>query len=387
MAASKRTTQEDINFMHHAVQLARRGAGFVQTNPMVGVVLVHNHNIIAQGYHQRFGGKHAENIALTQALKKYPARVLKASTLYLTLEPCSRVGKTPACLPLVLQSGIKKVIIGSKDPNPKERGRSIKQLQQAGIAVHVGVAQIECDYLIRTFKKWITTHKPYVLAKVGMSLDAKVTPPQHSRYITNQASLERVHELRQEFDAIMVGVNTILRDNPKLNTRLPRKQLLHHPLKIILDSRLRTPPRNAVVDANTLIVCLEGSDTQRQRNLERRGAEVMTIPAEHRNNKQLFEQIDVLELLRLLGQRSITSILLEGGSHMFTNFINDQAIDEWYIFMAPSLYGATHLPFTYALQQPVRLQSLQVEPCLSTAQEIRAGYEDNILIRGYAQYN
>lgn len=372
VSASTLATHE--HFMQRAITLAHRGAGFVEQNPMVGAVLVDRGEIIAESYHARFGGPHAERRLLTNLPKNITRTIVRRATLYLTLEPCTHQGKTPPCLDMVIASGLKHIVIGSLDPNPKEQGRSIKALRRAGITVTVGVRQAECNYLIRTFSKWIQRHEPYVLAKVGMSADGKITTVRPRQYITNELSLQRVHELRQEFSGIMVGVNTILQDNPRLDTRLPRRRL-HHPVKIILDSRLRIPLNARCLDDRTIIACLPAASDRRKRQLMRAGAEIIEVPAYRLPGKQLFDQMDIKALLAELGQRQLSSILLEGGSFMFTTFINSRAIDEFYIFVAPELYGATHLPFTYALQYTVTLADPQFEVLA-----------DNLLMRGFATY-
>lgn len=380
--SAKKTELDQLNhsgWMQRAISLARRGAGFVESNPMVGSVLVKNGVVLAEGYHAKFGGTHAERRALTLALKKHTPNDLKTATLYITLEPCSHTGKTPPCLDFVIKSGVKQVVIGSVDPNPIEQGRSIRALRKAGIKVDVGILKADCDYLIRTFAKYITTKQPYVLAKVGMSLDGKITTVAPQKYITNSVSLERVHELRQEFAAIMVGVNTIVHDNPRLDTRLKRAHL-HHPIKVILDSRLRTPVNSRALDDHTIIACLDSAPFNRKRALARTGAEIIEVPANTKPGKQLFDQMDSNALLILLGQRGISSVLVEGGSYLFTTFTNERAIDEYYIFLAPQLYGATHLPFTYALQYTVTLR----QPICEVLQV--AGEDTNFLLRGYASY-
>ncbi|MFA6475210.1 MAG: bifunctional diaminohydroxyphosphoribosylaminopyrimidine deaminase/5-amino-6-(5-phosphoribosylamino)uracil reductase RibD [Patescibacteria group bacterium] len=346
--------------MHRAIRLARKGAGFVQSNPLVGSVLVHQSGkILAESFHDHWGGPHAEQKLLKNI--KPP----RSASLYVTLEPCCHTGKTPPCVDLIIASGIKHVVVGSIDPNPLMQGKSIRQLRRAGIKVEVGVAQTECDYLIRTFRKWITTNQPYVLGKVGMSLDAKITSGNQQRYITNQLALQRVHELRQEFSVIMVGVNTIIRDNPRLDTRLAKKKL-HHPVKVILDSRLRTPPHSAALDDHTIIVCADSATMTHKRALARTGAEILEFPSDQQHGELILAE---------LGRRGYSNVLLEGGSYVFTSFINLRAIDEFYLFMAPYLFGALRLPFTYALRHPVQL----IDPVFEQL-------EDNILIRGYAQY-
>lgn len=347
----------------------------MRSNPMVGSVLVSaTGKVLAENYHAVFGGPHAERRVLETALNKYPAAELRQATLYVTLEPCCHTGKTGPCLELVLKSGVKHVVVGSTDPNPLVKGKSIRAMRKAGIKVEVGVAGADCDYLIRMFSKWITTQQPYVLAKVGMSLDGKITSGGKQQYITNPESLQRVHTLRQEMDVIMVGVNTILHDNPRLNTRLAKGKI-HHPVKVILDSRLRTPPTSKAIDDRTIIACLESAPITKKRALARSGAEILEVPPNKAHGKLLFEQLNTSVLVAELGNRGYSSILLEGGSYMFTTFINTRAIDEFYIFMAPYLFGATSLPFTYALRHQVALQ----HPTFETL-------GNNILVRGYAGY-
>ena len=375
---SKGAAREIVTHETHmqvAIDQARKGAGFVESNPMVGAVLVHKNKVLAKSYHARFGGPHAEARLLTKARKKFSPQILRHATLYITLEPCTTTGKTPACMPQVVDAGIKRVVIGSKDPNPKERGKSVRAMRKAGVEVTTGVLSAECDYLIRAYAKWITTGLPFVLGKVGMSLDGKITPPHNHRYITNTASLRRVHDLRQEFDSILVGVNTVIRDNPQLNTRLPISKL-SHPTKVILDSRLRTPTKSALLNGDTIIACFKGSSLSRKRALARRGADIIELPPYTTGSKQLFDTMNLERLLEELGQRGITSLLIEGGSYVFTTFINRRIIDEFHIFIAPHLYGATRLPFTYALQNTVEFEDIKVEQL-----------DDNILVRGYAKYN
>ncbi|MBI2416240.1 MAG: bifunctional diaminohydroxyphosphoribosylaminopyrimidine deaminase/5-amino-6-(5-phosphoribosylamino)uracil reductase RibD [Candidatus Kerfeldbacteria bacterium] len=370
---AKKTTPEII--MRQAVQLARRGAGWVKTNPLVGAVLVYRGQIIATGYHARFGGPHAERRAVQSALQRYPKRIVQHATLYVTLEPCTHDGKTPACTPWLIAQGIKEVIIGSRDPNPLEHGRSVRWLRRAGLQVTSGVAQTDCDYLIRCYQKWITTKMPFVLGKVGMSIDGKISAPKHQRYISNPAALYRVHQLRQEFDSLIVGVNTIVHDNPRLTTRLSLHRL-SHPIKIILDSYLRTPLSSQAIDEHTVMVCRETASRQRKTAFIKKGADILELPVDPTGGRLLTGYMDMQRLLQELGRRNITSVIIEGGANVFTTFINNQAIDEFYIFMAPAIYGATRLPFTYALDQVVQLTSVQVEQL-----------DDNILVRGYAHYS
>ncbi|MBI4408041.1 MAG: bifunctional diaminohydroxyphosphoribosylaminopyrimidine deaminase/5-amino-6-(5-phosphoribosylamino)uracil reductase RibD [Candidatus Kerfeldbacteria bacterium] len=377
MARHPKTTEASaLAHMQRAIQLARRGAGWVQSNPMVGSVFVDAAGtVLAESYHAKFGGAHAERRVLERVMQHYPKNQIRRGTLYITLEPCGHSGKTPPCLDLILQSGVQHVVIGSVDPNGLVNGKSIRRLRRAGVKVEVGVAQVECDYLIRAFRKWVITKQPFILAKVGMSLDGKITSSGAYHYITNDLALRRVHELRQELDVIMVGVNTIINDNPRLNTRLPGVKHIHHPLKVILDSRLRTPPHSKALDSNTLVACLESAPRHRMQAIARTGAEIFVVPPNRLRGKMLFEQLNMMALLAELGARGYTSILLEGGSYVFTTFINLQAIDEFHVFLAPYLFGASKLPFTYALQYDVSFPHPTFE---------QVG--NNMLMRGYAKY-
>lgn len=372
----EKTQTAALAHMQRAIQLARRGAGWVQSNPMVGSVFVDAAGqVLAESYHAHFGGAHAERRVLEKVMQHYPKSRIQHGTLYITLEPCGHSGKTPPCLDLIVQSGVRHVVIGSVDPNGLVNGKSIKRLRRAGVQVTVGVAKDDCDYLIRAFRKWVTTKQPFILAKVGMSLDGKITSSGAYHYITNQLALHRVHALRQELDIIMVGVNTIIHDNPRLNTRLPGVRRLHHPLKVILDSRLRTPPHSKALDRNTLVACLESAPRHRKLAIARTGAEIFVVPPNRSKGKMLFEQLNMSALLAELGARGYTSILLEGGSYVFTTFINLQAIDEFQVFLAPYLFGASKLPLTYALQYDV-----------SFPDPIFEQVGNNMLMRGYAKY-
>lgn len=349
-------------YLTQAIRLAQRGAGFVHTNPMVGAVLVYRGKVITTGYHSRFGGPHAERRLLETAQKKYSKTILSHSILYVTLEPCSNEHKkTLPCLPLVVQSGIKQIVIGSVDPNPKERGRSIRQLKRHGIQITVGVAQVECDYLIRTFRKWITTQQPFVLAKTAVSLDGKITAPD-KQYLSNSAALRRVHELRQEFSAIAVGANTIIQDHPRLTTRLPGRKKIHQPVKVIFDHHLTIPWGHPVLDDNTIIFCGPNTSIKIHRRLQDRGVTVLAVTT-------------IQQALAELAQRQLPSLLVEGGAGLLTSFMNQRAIDEFYFLYTPQIFGETQLAYCGKLANSVTLSAPTTEML-----------DDNILIRGYANY-
>ncbi|MBP1718768.1 MAG: riboflavin biosynthesis protein RibD [Deltaproteobacteria bacterium] len=243
---------EDEKYMRLALRLARRGAGATSPNPMVGAVVVRGNRIVGRGYHRQAGEPHAEVLALRSAGEK-----ARGATLYVTLEPCNHFGKTPPCTEAVLKAGIRKVVVGMKDPNPLVSGRGIRRLRRAGIQVEVGEFGEACRELNAAFCKYITSRRPFVILKGALTLDGKIaTPSGDSRWITGPESRQEVHRLRQAVDAVMVGIGTVLKDDPLLNVRLSRTRPKHQPLRIVVDSRLRVPLNSRLVDI--LSVLLEG---------------------------------------------------------------------------------------------------------------------------------
>ena len=225
--------------MHRALELARRGEGRVHPNPLVGAVFVRNGRVLSEGAHERFGGPHAEVHAL-KGLKK-----TAGATLYVTLEPCDHFGKTPPCTRLLAGSGLRRVVVAMKDPDPRVAGRGIRRLKKSGLRVTLGVLEGEARRLNRHYIHWMKKKIPYVTAKTGQSLDGKIaTRTGHSRWITGSAARRRVHELRASSDAILAGVNTVLRDDPLLTVRLSGSHA--QPLKVILDTTLKTPASAAI---------------------------------------------------------------------------------------------------------------------------------------------
>lgn len=319
----------DAHFMARALTLAQKGAGFTSPNPMVGAVIVKNGKILAEGYHHRAGADHAE----IDALKKLKFKA-KGATLYCNLEPCFHQGKTPPCVHPVIASGISRVVIANKDPNPKVKGRSIKLLKQKGISVTTGVLEKEGAYLNRIFFKWIQTQRPYVILKVAMSLDGKITPPgKTTGWITGPQSLKAVHRLRSQLDAILVGSNTIRRDDPQLNVRgLPKA---HQPVRIILDSRLSTPSKAKIFHSPggpVWIAAINPKPSQLKRIYDA-PAKVLSVDSDARG------YVSVKSVLTELSQRGVTSLLVEGGGRVFSSFLNAGLADELIFFVAPKVFG------------------------------------------------
>jgi diaminohydroxyphosphoribosylaminopyrimidine deaminase/5-amino-6-(5-phosphoribosylamino)uracil reductase len=325
----------DDLYMQQALELAVKGRGRTSPNPMVGAVIVKNGSIIGQGYHQKAGTPHAEVHALREA-----DRQAKDATLYVTLEPCVHYGRTPPCTDAIVRSGITRVVIACQDPNPLVAGRGVKTLQDAGIAVTTGVLEKEAILLNEVFNKFITTRKPFVVLKCAMSLDGKIaTYTGQSQWITGAQARQYGHHLRDTYDAILVGIGTILADNPLLTTRLAKGEG-RNPIRIILDSTGRTPlTSNILVDksAPTIVVVTEAASPERVEAIEAMGAKVHILPKT--NNR-----VDFSALTTLLGQKNITSVLVEGGAAIHAAALQAQVVDKMHFFIAPKIIGGHDAP-------------------------------------------
>lgn len=316
-----------IDYMTRAIRLASKGRGTTSPNPMVGCVIVKNGKVIAEGYHARCGGDHAEVIALKKAGEK-----ARGATLYVTLEPCAHYGRTPPCVKRIIDCGIKKVIVGMKDPNPLMNGKSVAILRKFGIAVEVGVLEHELRQLNEVFLKYIIQRMPFVVAKTAQTLDGKIaTARGQSKWITSQASRDFAHELRNNFDAILVGINTVLNDNPFLNAAKQSKRIK----KIVLDSYLKTP-LNANIFKKTesediIIVTTANASDKRIRALSSK-ARVITTPKKG-------SRIDLKWLFKELAKQEISSILIEGGATVVGNALKNGLVDKMFVFIAPKILG------------------------------------------------
>lgn len=315
-------------FMYRAIKLAQRGIGSTSPNPLVGAVIVKQGKVIGEGYHKNAGGPHAEIEALRNAREP-----VQDATLYVNLEPCSHYGKTPPCTQAIINSGILRVVIGMKDPNPKVRGQGIRYLQEAGIEVTVGVLWEESMKLNEVFIKYITQNKPFVVAKIAQSLDGKIALSSgESKWITGPDARKKGHELRNAYDGIMVGIGTVLADNPRLTCRLPRK--VRDPIKIILDSSARLPMDSNVVKGNPENLIL--ATTQRADASQLKALEAMGIKIIQTSGK---ERVNLEELFIELGRLDITSLLVEGGPKVLTSLFQKKLVDKLVVFLAPKLIG------------------------------------------------
>lgn len=320
--------------MQRAIELARRGAGFVNPNPMVGCVVVKDDVIITEGYHEYYGGLHAERNALTHTTAD-----CKDATLYVTLEPCCHHGKTPPCTDIIIEKGIKKVVVGLLDPNPLVSGKGISIIQDAGVEVVTGVEVDKIKELNKVFLKYIKTKRPYVLLKTAMTLDGKIASyTGDSKWITNEKSRKLVHKLRSEMMGIVAGIGTVNADDPMLNCRLDCQQSIHQPIRIIVDSKASISLNSQIVktscECRTIIA---HTNSAPQENIEKLNSlNVETLLCEEKDG-----HVDINDLMNKLGQKGIDSLLLEGGSCLNAAFLQAGCVDEVYAFIAPKIIGGT----------------------------------------------
>jgi diaminohydroxyphosphoribosylaminopyrimidine deaminase / 5-amino-6-(5-phosphoribosylamino)uracil reductase len=324
----------DIGFMQLALDRALQGQGLVNPNPLVGAVIVKEGQIIGSGYHSSFGGPHAEVNAINNSTE-----AVDGATIYVTLEPCSYHGKTPPCANLLIKHRIKRVVIAAIDPNPLVSGKGIALLRKVGIEVTTGILEAEAIEMNRVFNKYITTGKPYIILKSAMSLDGKTAAASgDSRWISCEESRARVHLLRNELKGIMVGINTILTDDPELTCRLTDKTS-RNPVRIIVDSNGRIPLTSKILsdpDNNPVILATTIHCPQNVRNrLKEKGHQILIMPEQ--NNRVYLNA-----LTESLGKMGIDGILLEGGSTLNEAALKAGIVDEIWIFIAPVIIGGAN---------------------------------------------
>ena len=332
--------EENINkkYMRMAIELAKKGAGGVNPNPMVGAVVVKNGEVIGRGYHKFFGGSHAEVYALEEAGKE-----AEGATIYVTLEPCSHYGKTPPCAKKIIDMGIKKCFIGSSDPNPKVAGRGVAMLKEAGIEVVENVLKEECDEINQVFFKYIKSKIPYLFVKCGITLDGKIALSNGiSKWITNSIAREKVQYYRNKFMGIMVGINTVLTDNPSLTARIENGV---NPFRIIVDPNLQINEDCKVVknneDEKTVIITSQKNlFTENDENSEIQMKQKRLV--EENKVKFIFidgEKFSFKKMLEEIGKAGIDSILLEGGETLISLAFEENVIDGGEIFIANKILG------------------------------------------------
>ncbi|MCY6960535.1 bifunctional diaminohydroxyphosphoribosylaminopyrimidine deaminase/5-amino-6-(5-phosphoribosylamino)uracil reductase RibD [Clostridium brassicae] len=321
----------DKEYMKRAIELAKKGEGLTKPNPLVGAIIVKNNKVIGEGYHEFYGGPHAEVNAFRNATED-----VKGAKMYVTLEPCSHYGKTPPCAKAIIENGIKEVVIGMKDPNPLVAGKGIKILEENGIKVSCGVLEDEVRQINDIFIKYITTKKPFCIMKTAMTMDGKIaTYIGDSKWITNDLSRQYVHKIRNRVSAIMVGIGTVLADNPRLTTRLEDK-IGSDPIRVIVDSKGRIPLEAEVLNiesnAKTIIVVIDKAGKEKIQAIKEKGAEVIIAPEKN-------GRVNLAYLMDELGKRDIDSVLLEGGSTLNFSALSERIVDKVITFIAPKLIG------------------------------------------------
>jgi diaminohydroxyphosphoribosylaminopyrimidine deaminase/5-amino-6-(5-phosphoribosylamino)uracil reductase len=318
--------------MQRALAVAEGGIGFVSPNPVVGCVIVKDGRIVGEGYHERYGGPHAEANALRVA-----GSAARGATLYVTLEPCCHTGKTPPCVDAVLQAGVGRVVMAVRDPNPKVAGGGLARLRAAGIDVTLGICEAEARRLNETFLHYIQTQRPFVTLKCAATLDGKIaTRTGASRWITGRAAREHVHRMRHAADGLLVGAGTALQDDPLLTTRLPEGGGVN-PLRIVVDSMLRLSPSSQLAtvrpDRRTLVATSERAPVDKQRQLEHQGVEILRLPS------YADGRVDLEALLTVLGARGIADLLVEGGATLSATLLQRRLVDKIVMFIAPKIIG------------------------------------------------
>lgn len=320
--------KRDEYYMQLALRLALKAKGKTSPNPLVGALVVKAGRIIGRGFHAKAGLAHAEVVALDEAGKK-----AKGATLYVTFEPCAHTGRTPPCVNHIIQSGIREVVIGMIDPNPLNNGKGIMLLKQSNIKVRVGVLNDKLNKINESFIKYITTGLPFVTVKVAESLDGRIaTYAGDSKWITSDKSRAFAHKIRKDYDAIMVGVNTVLRDNPRLNAWFSAKQ----PIKIIIDSNLSTPENANIFaqDSQVIIITLPSRPGQETDNRKRLFEKAKVIEVKEKSG-----QINLRDALRKIAHLKITNIIVEGGGTLVGSLFDEKLVDKVLFFISPKIIG------------------------------------------------
>lgn len=333
-------TNDDLIFMRRALALARRGRGAVEPNPMVGAVIMCDGEILAEGYHRRFGGPHAE----VEALRTAEAERLNLSgaTMYVTLEPCCHHGKTPPCTEAIIHAGLARVVVAMTDPDPRVAGRGLEVLRNAGVTVEQGVCEREARELLSPYSKLRTRRRPWCIAKWAQTADGYLAPPAgEGRWISCEESRRRAGELRGRCAGILVGVGTVLADDPLLNNRSGEGK---QPTRVVLDSHLRIPLDSRLVQTARefpLLVAATKQGTEERSDkavaLRQHGAEVLILPDRDK-------RVPLPALLEELGKREWTHLIVEGGQAVLRAFLNENLIDELQVYVSPRVVGEADLP-------------------------------------------
>lgn len=347
----------DEKYMRLAMQLAGNAIGRTSPNPLVGAVIVKDNRVVGCGWHRKAGTPHAEVHALNQA-----GELAQGADVYVTLEPCAHYGKTPPCAKALVEAKVKNVYGGLLDVNPKVAGKGFKILEDAGIHVEYGFLQDELRKQNEVFFKWIEHKKPFVVLKAAMTLDGKIaTATGQSKWITNETSRAYGYKLRDIYDGIMVGINTVIEDNPMLTARVDGGK---NPIRIVVDSSLRIDINANVVQdksAKTIIATTDKADKDKILKLQAQDVDVIVV------DKDENDKVDIEKLLNILGQQNICSILVEGGATLSGSFVAKKLVDKVYFFIAPKIIGGKEAKTPVAgtgilnLQEALALKDIQIE--------------------------
>ncbi len=328
-------------YMRRAIELAKKGSGHVNPNPLVGAVIVRDGEIIGEGYHECYGQLHAERNAIANAKKR--GNSLEGSTIYVTLEPCCHYGKTPPCTEAIIEEKIARVVVGSDDPNPLVSGKGFQMLREKGIEVIPHFLKEECDAMNHVFFHYIRTGTPYVAMKYAMTMDGKIACyTGDSKWVTGEESRAHVQTLRNHYKGIMAGIGTVLADDPMLNCRIEGGR---DPIRIIADSHLRIPMDSQLVrtagQQPLIVACLPDADEEKAAQLQKKGVEVLRIPGVTTADitEEQKEVISLPVLMKELGARKIDGILLEGGGQLNESALQAGIVDRIYCYIAPKIFG------------------------------------------------
>lgn len=375
---------KNLYFMSRALALAKRGVGLASPGALVGAVLVRDGKVVGEGFYRYAETAHAEAIAIRKAGTK-----ARGATLYVTLEPCAHFGRTAPCADLVIQSGVKIVVCAMRDPNPLVAGKGLRKLRQAGIKVEVGILEEDAARVNEAFLRYVTSKQPFVILKAAMTLDGRIAAAHQRRgsatWITSEASRVRVHEIRHAHDAVLVGINTILLDDPLLTDRSgrPRRRKL---LRVVLDANLKVPLRSNLVRTakeDVLIFCSSGASPAKLAALRRRGIQVVSgIYPQIASSREKTQSFNWKTVLRRLGTREIQSVVIEGGGETNWSAVKAGVVDKFHFFVAPKILGGhVHVPVFGgagfpSLKNALRLSEITVERIA-----------EDILVTGYPSRN
>jgi diaminohydroxyphosphoribosylaminopyrimidine deaminase/5-amino-6-(5-phosphoribosylamino)uracil reductase len=354
------------HFMRRAFRLAKKGKGMVSPNPLVGAVIVKNGKIVGEGYHRRAGAEHAEVVAIKRAHDSS-----KGATMYVNLEPCCHFGKTPPCTDSILKAGIKEMYIGTKDTNPIVSGKGIAQLKRHGIKVHHGFLKNEARQLNEFYFSFMEKKRPFVILKIAQTIDGKIADAAgNSKWITTEAARKRAHGLRNDVDAILTGIGTVIADNPQLTPRLVKAK--KEPLRIALDSRLRIPLNAAIVRPGTIIAALTPLKPRKKKKLQEKGVILWEFSRK--------DCIPLKQVLRKAYRKGIQSILIEAGEQVASAFLEQQLVDKIYFFIANKILGKGLSPFE-------RLRDLTLPRAIQLENPVVERVDRDILVKAYVYRN